>query len=319
LTYLSEVRNHLLQPLDNVPTLPTKGVRSNHTDRHFDRILFLNDIYFDPVEALHLLFSTNLNPSTLRAEYDVACAADFVASVMFYDTFVVRDFEGYGMGLMFFPWFTSRGQGRSRKEVLAEKDAVRVRSCWGGMVAFAAAPFLRQNDTTAGRIAPLRFRHQKELYWEASECCLINADLTARKEEAKIFLNPYVRVAYDAKSWSWLPFIRRIERVFTRLQFMVSAVGYPEHNPRRTELPRQISRQERWVYHNASANGEMFRDQSIAFAPENVVGEWKVTEEVALPGGFCGQKRLFIMRPDIQEANSIVHQNGRNWEKGPWP
>lgn len=319
LTYLANLRNRLLQPLDEAPLLPiAEESRVNHTDRRFDRILFLNDVYFDPVEALHLMFSTNVDHATQRSEYDVACAADFVASVMFYDTFVVRDLEGYGMGLMFFPWFTGRGRGDSRSDVLAEKDAVRVRSCWGGMASFAAAPFLR-GSATGGTEAPLRFRHQGELYWEASECCLINADVAARTPTPKIFLNPYVRVAYDPSSWSWLPFIRRIERVFVLLQFIVSAVGYPEYNPRRTEQPGQISSQERWVYTTLGANGEKFRDQNSTEPVKSVRGRWKVTEEVALPGGFCGQRRLFIMKPDLQEANGINNQNKRNWEKGPWP
>jgi len=305
ITYLSEIRNRLLLPLERGSKRYEK-LQINHTDTTFDRILFLNDIYFKPIDALHLLFSTNVNPSTGLADYDVACAVDFVAAVMFYDSFVVRDFEGYGMGLMFFPWFTSKGRSISRNDVLAEKDAVRVQSCWGGMVSFAAAPFQEQ--------PPLRFRHQTELYWEASECCLIHADL-AQSSAKNFFLNPYVRVAYDAHSWYWMPFTQRIERVFKILQYFVSAFGYPEYNPRRLEVPGLESSQVRWIYDEPSLNGETMRDQSRNIT-DSLNGKWLTTQELAKPGGFCFQRRLFIMKPDVPGANA--EQKG-NWEKGPWP
>ena len=96
--------------------------------------------------ALHLLFSPHLNPATRVADYNVACAADFVNGVQFYDSFVVRDSQGYGMGLQFFPWFAPVGASASRRAVLRESDAVPVRSCWGGMVAYRAGPFLRGDD-----------------------------------------------------------------------------------------------------------------------------------------------------------------------------
>jgi hypothetical protein len=221
---------------------------------------------------------------------------------------------------MFFPWFTSRGKATSRNDVLAEKDAVRVKSCWGGMVAFDATPFLRQTKKEDS-FRQLKFRHQEEIYWEASECCLIHADIAERTPSPKIFINPYIRVAYDAKSWSWLPFIRRIEHVFKTLQWVVSWIGYPEYNPRRTEIAGETSTQIRWIYDDPSMNGEALRDQGVEFAPENLHGEWRDVREMAKPGGFCGQRRLFVMKPDLHEANEgIVNvSNGRNWEKGRLP
>ncbi|KAF2430106.1 hypothetical protein EJ08DRAFT_697651 [Tothia fuscella] len=317
LTYLSHLRNELLRPLDPPPNNLSHGpLQINYTNTRFNRILFLNDIYYNPVDALQLLFSTNQDQFSHRAEYDVACAIDFVASVMFYDTFVVRDTEGYSMGLMFFPWFTQKSSATSRNDVLAEKDAVRVKSCWGGMAAYNAAPFLRQpNNNTA-----LRFRHQGELYWEASECCLLNADIATREPDAKVFINPYVRVAYDTKTWGRLPLMRRFEKVFSILQYVVSGIGYPETNPRRMERGGEVSRQKRWVYWNESLNGEGMRDQRSTVEKGELGGEWEWTEEVAQPGGFCGMRRLFVMKgDDIGEANRKVESSGRNWEKGPWP
>jgi hypothetical protein len=64
LTYLAEVRNRALWPLDN-PSLhadEATGRAMNYTNSRFDRILFIDDVYFDPVDALQLLFSTNSDP-----------------------------------------------------------------------------------------------------------------------------------------------------------------------------------------------------------------------------------------------------------------
>jgi hypothetical protein len=166
---------------------------------------------------------------------------------------------------------------------------------------------------------PLRFRHQSELYWEESECCLLNADLAARRgpEETKIFLNPYVRVAYGEWGWWWLPFVRRFERAFSILQYCVSKVAYPEFNPRRMEVPGQPSTQLRWVYDDDSLNGEMMRNLSMRVEKDKLRGRWEMVEEIAEPGGFCGQRRLFLMKKDLEKANG--NSRGKNWEKGPFP
>ena len=187
ITYLAEVRNRLLWPLDEPSAHPNANV--NFTSTRFDRVLFINDIFFDPLQALQLMFTTNFNPTTNSADYRAACAADFVDPVTFYDTFVVRDSHGYGMGLQYFPWFPPTSDAESRNAVLAESDSVPVKSCWGGMVAYDAEEFLRQDvvhdapnkarlsDYIKKQCEPLRFRSQPEIYWEESECCLINADL----------------------------------------------------------------------------------------------------------------------------------------------
>lgn len=225
------------------------------------------------------------------------------------------------MGLQLFPWFAPVGASASRRAVLKESDAVPVRSCWGGMVSYRAGPFLRGDDTDEEQDEkpPLRFRHQSELYWEESECCLVNADLAARRdpEETKIFLNPYVRVAYGKRGWWWLPFVRRFEHVFSILQYCVSKVAYPEFNPRRVEIPGRPSTQLRWVYNDDSFNGEMVRNLSMRVEKDRLEGRWKMVEEIAEPGGFCGQRRLFLMKKDLKEANG--NYRGKNWEKGPFP
>jgi hypothetical protein len=90
MAFLSEVRNRALRDLqpDDAPK--------------FDKLLYLNDVIFNPVDALQLLFSTNVDSSG-RAQYGAACAVDFINPFKFYDRFATRDLEGFAMGIPFFP------------------------------------------------------------------------------------------------------------------------------------------------------------------------------------------------------------------------
>ncbi|EEP80205.1 predicted protein [Uncinocarpus reesii 1704] len=298
IAYLAEVRNRALRPLDHTYK-PLKGqIGFQHANMEFDRILFLNDIFFSAADAVQLLFSTN------NGKYRAACAIDFVSSVMFYDSFVVRDTNGYGMGLMFFPWFAPTGSAQSRDAVLAEKDAVPARSCWGGMVAFDAEQFQEMSTPYTPRVTT-RFRYEVEPFWEAAECCLIFADMEDAYGEPSIdqgtgvFVNPYIRVSYTRRTWDWLPFFQRYERIFRNLQYIVSKINYPEYNPRRLDKPGQLVEHNVWMS-NQDTNGDSFQ----------------MLQRPAAPGGFCGQKRMFLMKRDFESAN----RHGRkNWEKVPVP
>ena len=241
IAYLAETRNKALAPLD-----------TEH-NQIYDKILFLNDIIFNPIDAAQLLFSTNMDGHG-RARYNAACALDFINPFKFYDTFATRDFEGYSMGVPFFPWFTGAGHGVSRWDVLEGKDAVKVKSCWGGMVAFDGKYFQqkllpkqrRYKDNEPWHLdepsgpKPLRFRSSQDPGRESSECCLIHADLARLQNDFSldndtgIYVNPFVRVAYSERTLSWIPFVRRFERLFTLLHSVVDWIaGMPRLNPLR--------------------------------------------------------------------------------------
>lgn len=170
IAFLSEVRNRALRPLERSPI-------------QFDKLLFINDVMFDPVEAVQLLFSTNIDAYG-RTQYGAVCAVDFINAFKFYDYFATRDLEGYEMGMQFFPWFADAGNAASRQDVMAQKDAVRVRSCWGGMTAFEASWFQKspverpskekppKTGVTNFPSSPLRFRFEEDPFWEASEVCI---------------------------------------------------------------------------------------------------------------------------------------------------
>ena len=89
IAYLAEVRNRALRPLEV-------------SDVRYDKLLFLNDVVFNPVDVLHLLFSTRAAENG-QTDYRAACAVDFINPFKFYDNFATRDSEGYSMGIPFFP------------------------------------------------------------------------------------------------------------------------------------------------------------------------------------------------------------------------
>ncbi|KAL4995080.1 cryptococcal mannosyltransferase 1-domain-containing protein [Aspergillus recurvatus] len=281
IAYLAETRNRALRPLDKPTT-------------RFDKLLYLNDVAFDPVDALQLLFSTNIGGDGVT-QYRAACAVDFINPFKFYDTYATRDLEGYSMGLPFFPWFSDSGNGQSRRDVLAGKDAVPVRSCWGGMVAFDAHFFqkdTRANVEIAGDNLPARFRalHDEDLFWDGSECCLIHADIqkplhmNAEDDEAQvetgIYMNPFVRVSYDTNTLSWLWTTRHFEKLYTLIHNIGDHfVGLPWYNARLEEIP-----------------GETVQDTIVAF-DEKGEGSLQTVERVARHDAFCGRPGLQVVVP----------------------
>lgn len=282
MAFLAEVRNRALLPL----------VQS---DTHFDKLLYLNDIIFDPIDAANLLFSTNIDESR-KAQYRAACAVDFQNPLKFYDTFATRDTGGFDMGVIFYPWFTNAGDATSRNDVLSQKDAVRVKSCWGGMVAFDAQWFQYSHvdgaDTSNVKL-PLRFRAEDDNYWDASECCLVHADLAALTsgidDKHGIYMNPYIRVAYAKRVLDWLWVTRRVERLYSPFQNVVNwMAGRPTFNPRRFDGPGEQVVNKVWVSDD-----------------KGLTGGWQNVSRVATPGAFCGYRNLqyLVVHPESGEKH----------------
>jgi len=319
IAYLAEVRNRALRPLQE-PGLGAYGIR-------FDKLLYLNDVIFDPVDAASLLFSTNTDESTGETNYRAACAVDFINAFKFYDTYATRDLEGFRMGVPFYPWFAGSGKGISRQDVLAQKDAVRVKSCWGGMVAYEAKwfqPWL--HESTAASHSPtnnntaLRFRAETDNYWDASECCLINADLSALSPdkldagESGIYMNPYIRVAYRKSVLHWLPLTKRFERLYPPFQTMVNWIAErPSFNPRRLQQPGEEVIDRVWVWDDDTL--EKLRNHTAGDLPGELHGTYKEVRRVAMPGQFCGHRKLSYINeyPMKGEKNWANEQAPTEW------
>ncbi|TVY90868.1 hypothetical protein LAWI1_G005177 [Lachnellula willkommii] len=283
IAYLAEVRNKALEPLQ---ILLTK----------FDKVLFINDVFYSAEDAARLLWGTNVDKSG-KSVYKAACGTDFVSSWKFYDTFATRDSEGYSIGVPIYPWFANEGDAISRKDVLAGRDAVRVKSCWGGMIAFDARYL--QRDTSGFSIGagtgtkssrntgdvshagdllppkiPLRFRSEPEPFWDSSECCLVHADImalprlpdypkTTSKWDTGIYMNPYVRVSYDATTQKHINIAKRFERLFAIPQAIINHFAHmPVFNARRAELEGEIIKDRLWVsLQNDTMDAELERSE----------------------------------------------------------
>ncbi|KAF3914724.1 hypothetical protein AA313_de0208125 [Arthrobotrys entomopaga] len=315
ITYLAAARNYAIDPLADFHLLnSTNGPFSTPLTK-FDKLLFLNDVVFSPKDAADLLFSTNIGPDG-RTRYDAACAMDYINPFKFYDRFALRDNEYYESGLPWYPWFTPGGsRAESWRDVMLQKDAVRVKSCWGGMAAFEARWFtesVRSVETAATALSPLRFRSEEEVFWDASECCLIHADLQdlvrrATGSAGKIFVNPYVRVAYDEATFKWLEFSRRFERLgFLPHLILGWLLRQPKSSARAAEVPGHKVAHAEWIYSDPPnlKPGETFGVEDMS-----KFGTWKRVEKTATPGGYCGGPMLLALR------NPAPKKGERYWEK----
>lgn len=329
IAFLAEARNRALRPLDTLET-------------PYSRILFLNDVFFNPQDAIRLLWGTNVNEETGKAEYKAACGADFVTSWKYYDTFATRDTEGFSMGLPVFPWFSNTGEAVSRRDVLDQKSAVRVKSCWGGIVAFDGRYFHREaaknlvpggpaaSDTNPQRDdktraiqpvpLPIRFRAVAEPFWEASECCLIHADLMAVETPSPawgngIYLNPYVRVSYDATSHARLWVAHRFERLAVIPQRIISYFAkLPRLNARREEIEGQVYTERVWAprsnesRHDGRQAAQLQRRAHYVWDPADFwhrEGHFVDRQRTAGRGGYCGVRALMVLRES-------------SWDHGNW-
>ena len=280
--YLAEARNRALAPI--------RGLGAPR----YDKILFLNDVVFDPIEAAQLLFSTNIQPNG-RTGYKAACAQDFKSPFLMYDMLATRDADGRQLGVPLFPWFSTSGSGKSRQDVTQQADAVEVKSCWGGMVAFDASFFQDQRDQGS----PVSFRAEQDLFHEYSECCLIHADLIEKPKTSgsvhdtstQIFMNPYVRTAYEQSTFDWLWLGRRLERMLPVLQRIITYyAGLPFFNARReVRLGDPLAQ---ILYHRDGPSS---------------TGRWKAETAPANAGSYCAVANLMIKRLDRDKRVS-------NWE-----
>jgi hypothetical protein len=109
--YLAQLRNKVFEPLAE---LGKKGEK-------FDKVLFLNDVAFTADDVMTLL-------QTRHGKYAAACTLDFESPPDFYDTFALRDSNGYSAMMQRWPFFRSAA---SRDAIIAN-EPVPVESCWNG-------------------------------------------------------------------------------------------------------------------------------------------------------------------------------------------
>lgn len=291
-SYVAGIRNRALRRLDLLKDEEDAFVK-------FDKVLFLDDIAFRPLDAAQLLFSTNMKHDG-RADYLAACALDYHSAFKFHDVHALRDMDGYANTQAVFPIFGNMGGGLSRADMLAGKDAVRVKSCWSGITVVQAKYVQNVNQSLpdpgfrdVGRhvvdpehptnaTVPVRFRHEPEVFFDASESCLFMADLAqtasrADPSEVGIYVNPFVRVSNSEQTLGWIRIMRYWERLFVfvhDLRALFSRSG--DGNPYRDVMEGQTFAEEVW---------------------DHAEHEWKFVERVGRAGLFCAMRETRLGRP----------------------
>jgi hypothetical protein len=113
-----------------------------------------------------------------------------------YDTFALRDVLGHKTATLRYPYFHQS----SSLQALYKLEPIPVQSCWNGIISFEASPFYA-SPALEFRAVPdsLAAKHV-----EGSECCLIHSDNHQLRREKGVWLNPNVRVSYNASSYSYV-------------------------------------------------------------------------------------------------------------------
>jgi hypothetical protein len=137
---------------------------------------------------------------------------------------------------------------------------------------------------------------------------LIHADIQAPRRddddddaagisETGIYIKPFVRVAYETHTLSWLWTTRRFEKLYSIIHNIGNQlVGLPWFNLRREEVPRQIVQDTVYI---PGKNGSR-------------TGSFQAVERIARHDGFCG-------RPGLQVIVPREGGGGKGWKTIPMP
>jgi alpha-1,3-mannosyltransferase len=173
--YLAAARNRVLEPLLDV----------------YDKILFINDVYFCDLDMLELL------AQSFRNDADITCGFDYVdgafwkqpKKIAFYDSWVFRDIQGRPVDYNRMPFSMRDQDSQTRYD---QGKPFRVMCCWNGAAVLNPLPFV------SGKC---RFRRGLKLpqlkECAASECSLLCKDFM-RLGFDHIIAVPLVGVTYNS-------------------------------------------------------------------------------------------------------------------------
>jgi len=218
---LAIYRNIVLEPLyatwQGPPnsTSTTNLNNSNHNDsgKPFENVLFINDVFFCPTDALELLHVRAVQQAHATCGLDWrwrhnSFSALFGSGPKFYDNWVSRTLHGHtfrsrldvfseirnGLRELFYSDDDSAARQR-----FYDARPVPVYSCWNGMIVMDARPFvaIRTDDVFRKGKTPVKFRpaNRRKKECAASECKLIAKDFWKRGFDRWVLV-PYVRTTY---------------------------------------------------------------------------------------------------------------------------
>ncbi|KAK9324889.1 cryptococcal mannosyltransferase 1-domain-containing protein [Lipomyces orientalis] len=221
ISYMTTVRNIALAPLEEVSSTPL-GARMKN-------VIFLNDVIHRHTDVLKLLDAVQNQPASEFAPVVMACGLDMETATL-YDQWAARDKCGKGINGMY-PFFSAPED----RAAVRKGELVDVGTCWNGVVAMDAGPFLspprtygflqNQRDdeddtsttpaqTTTKLVRPLRFPNPPKC--AISECtllplALLNSYLLTSDGEVRprIVMDTSVIVAYEYKWWWYYAYFLR--------------------------------------------------------------------------------------------------------------
>ncbi|OMJ12538.1 Alpha-1,3-mannosyltransferase CMT1 [Smittium culicis] len=173
--YLAGVRNKALEPLETEEKLGFV----------YDKIVFLNDIFFCYYDILELLYQSDFQKS------DLTCPLDFlikekIPTITFRDLWVAHDLGGEA----FNGNLNRLTNHKPSLERVKERLPFQVQCAWNGVAVINAAPFYGKD--------PIRFRRSDASAGEcsASECSLLCTDFWKRGFR-RIVVVPKILVPYS--------------------------------------------------------------------------------------------------------------------------
>ncbi|KAJ7739257.1 cryptococcal mannosyltransferase 1-domain-containing protein [Mycena maculata] len=206
--FLAAVRNLVMQPL------------VEHGG--YTRVIFSNDVFIEAESIVELLY-------TKGGDYDMACGLD-LAYWGLYDQWVIRDRLGR-LASTLWPYFL---EDTGFRAVMADEPAP-VFTCWNGIIAVRADPFLPPNlrtgqlstsplsrplapthpayprplNLTPAETPPVQFRSSAEGECFSSESFLLPYDLRRQFDLNNIYVNPRVINSYSWEFYVWFKYITR--------------------------------------------------------------------------------------------------------------
>lgn len=148
IAHLAEVHNRALQPLVN-PHSPAFLVP-------FHKLLFIDDIAFDPADAAELLLSADQDDQDNQGPRKASCATDFVNPLTFS---LIEGSKSLSSGIPHFSWYSTDEDDQSRDDTLDPRDVARAGSCWGGIVVLGGRWFQPDGMDKSMAVARLIVHH----------------------------------------------------------------------------------------------------------------------------------------------------------------
>ncbi|KAJ1939341.1 hypothetical protein EC988_007337, partial [Linderina pennispora] len=175
--YMAQIRNKALEPL-------------YEQSREYDRVVFLNDVFFCPSDLMELVYQAETQDAHLT------CGEDFekrYGMLRFYDTWVSRDIQGNAFNNQ----YRSIADDYNAVSGQIFNHPFQVQCCWNGIAVLDASVFDEG----------IRFRRSNAAECSASECSLLCNDMWAKGYNRAVVV-PRIKVAYatDARDELRLPY-----------------------------------------------------------------------------------------------------------------